>query len=181
MATIDTGSRHGSRNGRSTNHDLPLVPFVDFLLCLVVFLLAAGGFQGLARLESNANVPGRHEQWPDAPSKRLHVEVNEQRFRLSWRTGAAVLVSNDVPLTSVTEAGGDKRYPELARFLERDWRENGAHRAPSDPILDEAVLHVQNSAAYEDVIAVLDALRSPRRAVPGIAQASVFAVSFAAD
>jgi biopolymer transport protein ExbD len=179
MASIDTGSSRGK--GRSTNHDLPLVPFVDFLLCLVVFLLAAGGFQGLARLESNARMPGQHDSLPEAPSKRLHVEVGEQRFRLSWRTGATVLVTNDVPLAPVVEADGNKRYPELARFLDRDWRENGVHRAPGDATLDEAVLHVRNSAPYEDVIAVLDALRSPRRALPGMPQASVFAVSFAAD
>jgi hypothetical protein len=55
------------------------------------------------------------------------------------------------------------------------------HQDANDPSLDEAVLHVQNSAAYEDVIAVLDALRAPRRAVPWAKQASVFAVSFAAD
>jgi hypothetical protein len=55
------------------------------------------------------------------------------------------------------------------------------HQDPSDPALDEAVLHVQNSTAYEDVIAVLDALRAPQRAVPWSKQASVFALSFAAD
>jgi outer membrane lipopolysaccharide assembly protein LptE/RlpB len=81
----------------------------------------------------------------------------------------------------VIEERGDRHYPELARFLERDWRANGTHQDASDPTLDEAVLHVQNSAAYEDVIAVLDALRAPERAVPGAKQASVFAVSFAAD
>ncbi len=55
------------------------------------------------------------------------------------------------------------------------------HQDASDPALDEAVLHVQNSAAYEDVIAVLDALRAPRRVLHGSKQGSVFALSFAAD
>lgn len=143
MATIDTG---GNGRGRNPNHELPLVPFVDFLLCLVVFLLASGGFPGLARLPSSALAPGRPDGNTTEDAKRLHVEVGEQRFRLTWRDGAKVLVSNDVPLAAVIEADGNKRYPELARFLERDWQENGVHRAPTDPTLDEAVLHVRNSA-----------------------------------
>ncbi len=73
-----------------------------------------------------------------------------------------------------------RRYPELARFLSQ--RLAGERRAPrARPGTDEAVLHVRNSAAFEDVVAVLDALRAPQRAFPGAKQASVFAVSFAAD
>ena len=163
------------------NHELPLVPFIDFLICLVVFLLAQVGFANFARLHSNANVPGVASGEPAPTPKRLHVDVQEHRFRVTWRSGATVLVSNDVPLQAVIEDRGVRRYPELARFLDRDWRENGVHQDPSDPSLDEAVLHVQNSAAYEDVIGVLDALRAPHRAVPWAKQASVFAVSFATD
>lgn len=37
MAQIDTGSHSTKR--RETNQELPLVPFIDFLLCLVSFLL----------------------------------------------------------------------------------------------------------------------------------------------
>ena len=179
MATID--SNGGSRRTRATNHDPPLVPFIDFLLCLVTFLLATAGFANFARLSSSANVPGKHSDIPEALSKRLHVDVREHVFRVSWQSGATVLESQDVPLDPVELVRGGRRYPELARFLDRDWRANGAHRDPADPSPDQAVLHVRNSAEYEDVVAVLDALRSPQRAFPGLEQAPVFAVSFAAD
>jgi len=36
MAGIDTGGGHGGK--RATNHEIPLIPFIDFLLCLVAFL-----------------------------------------------------------------------------------------------------------------------------------------------
>ena len=88
---------------------------------------------------------------------------------------------SDLPSPVVISARGDRHYPDLARFLESSFRAHGTHREPSDPELDEAVLHVQNSASYADVIAVLEALRAPQRAVPGGQQASVFALSFAAD
>src|SRR6478609_3296342 len=181
MATIDSDSGTG-RARRTVNHQLPLVPFIDFLICLVVFLLANLGFANFARLESNALVPGKHsDDVPATERKRLHVELKDQRFHVTWRTGATVVASDDVPSQVVIEGRGDRHYPELARFLDRSFRANGMHQDPSDPELDEAVLHVQNSAAYEDVIAVLDAVRAPQRAVPRSAQASVFAVSFAAD
>jgi biopolymer transport protein ExbD len=181
MATIDSDSGSGRRARRTVNHQLPLVPFIDFLICLVVFLLANLGFANFARMQSSALVPGKQSEVPEAERKRLHVELDEHRFHVSWRTGTKVVVSSDVPALVVIEGRGDRHYPELARFLDRSFRENGMHQDPSDPTLDEAVLHVRNSAAYEDVIAVLDALRAPQRALSGSKQASVFAVSFAAD
>jgi biopolymer transport protein ExbD len=181
MAAIDSDSAVGRGARRTVNHQLPLVPFIDFLICLVVFLLANSGFANFARLQSSALVPGRPAEVPEAERKRLHVELKDNLFHVTWRTGAMVVASSDVPSRVVIEGRGDRHYPELARFLERDWRANGMHQDPSDPTLDEAVLHVQNSAAYEDVIAVLDALRAPARVVPGAQLASVFAVSFAAD
>jgi len=186
MATIDSnssssGSGHGRRSARAVNHQLPLVPFIDFLICLVVFLLANIGFANFARLNSSALLPGKAGDVPEAERKRLHVELKGDRFHVSWRSGATVVAASDVPSQVVIEGRGDRHYPELARFLDRDWRANGMHQDPSDPALDEAVLHVQNSAPYEDVIAVLDALRAPQRALPWAKQGSVFAVSFAAD
>jgi biopolymer transport protein ExbD len=178
MANIDAG---GARRGRTTNHELPLVPYIDFLLALVIFLLATAGFANFARLPGNANVRGLLGDEFAPPPKRLHVEVREHIFHVTWRAGATVLVSNDVPVQATIEGRDVRRYPELARFLERDWQSNGVHREASDPATDQAVLHVRNSAAFEDVVAVLDALRAPQRAFPGAERASVFAVSFAAD
>jgi biopolymer transport protein ExbD len=181
MATIDSDSKAGRGARRTVNHQLPLVPFIDFLICLVVFLLANLGFANVARLQSSALAPGSAGGVPEAERKRLHVELQEHRFHVTWRTGETVVASSDVPLQVAIEARGDRHYPELARFLERDWRAHGSHQEASDPTLDEAVLHVRNSTAYEDVVAVLDALRAPKRAVPGAQQGSVFALSFAAD
>jgi hypothetical protein len=103
------------------------------------------------------------------------------RFHITWREGRTVVASSDVSIDTVTEAGGDKHYPGLASFLAREWQANGTHRDPGDPALDEAVLHVRNSAADEDVIAALDAVRAPHRVVPGAKIGPVFKLSFATD
>jgi len=177
MATIGIG---GGAGRRATNHELPLIPFIDFLLCCVVFLLMTAAFSNLSRLESSANVPGKISEQPTAEPKRLHLTVQDRVFHLSWQTGATVVATSDMPLGAVdTERG--RRYPGLAEFLDRDWQANGTHRSTNDPALDEAVLHVKNSAPYEEVVAVLDALRAPARAMPSGARASVYAVSFATD
>jgi len=181
MATIDTDSGHGRSGRRVVNHHLPLVPFIDFLVCLIVFLLAEVGFANIARLQSSALARGNEMSATAAESTRLHVDVQEDRFRITWRTGATVIASDELPSHVVIERGGERHYPELARFLERSFLSHGTHQDPGDPRLDEAVLHVRNSAAYEDVIAVLDALHAPRRELPWAKQGSVFAVSFAAD
>ena len=186
MATLDSDSAPG-RTRRSVNHQLPLVPFIDFLICLVVFLLESLAFANFARLQSSALLPGKESELPEAKRKRLHVELKDEGFHISWQIGDIVVASEELPAHVVIEGAGDgkrrgdRHYPELARFLERSFREQGMHQDPSDPTLDEAVLHVQNSTAYEDVIAVLDALRAPQRAVPWSKQTSVFALSFAAD
>jgi hypothetical protein len=148
---------------------------------LVTFLLATAGFANFARLPSSANLPGVKADESQAPAKRLHIELKEHSFHLTWRAGQTVLVSNEIPAQSVTEGRGVRRYPDLARFLEQDFRANGVHQAAQDPVLDEAVLHVRNSAAFEDVVGVLDAVRAPQRALPGAQRGSVFALSFAAD
>ncbi|HKO50255.1 MAG TPA: biopolymer transporter ExbD [Polyangiaceae bacterium] len=181
MATIDSDSPFGRNARRAVNHQLPLVPFIDFLICLVVFLLANLGFANFARLQSSALLPGKSSDEPPVEHKRLHVELKDNHFEVSWRTGATVLTSSDVPAQVVIEGRGDRQYPDLARFLERSFLAHGIHQDPSDPTLDEAVLHVRNSAAYEDVIAVLDALRGPQRTFGGSKRGSVFALSFAAD
>lgn len=43
--------------GRSLNQELPLVPFIDFLLCLVLFLLASFSATGELPLDKNIKLP----------------------------------------------------------------------------------------------------------------------------
>ena len=103
MATIDSDSGIGRGGRRTVNHQLPLVPFIDFLICLVVFLLANLGFANFARLQSSALVPGKAADVPEAERKRLHVELLDNHFHVSWRTGTVVVASSDVPADAVID------------------------------------------------------------------------------
>ena len=182
MATIDIGTTGGRRE---TNRELALVPFIDFLLCLVAFLLVTAVWTKMSRLPADAMQPGKPECCaPPEKPKALHVSVEDARFVLSWREGNALLASRDVPRKPILNASGDVGYPDLARALADEWRANGMHRAPSDPKRDGAVLHAANTLAYADLVGVMDAVRTVRRPAPdgvGSGDDTAFALTFAVD
>jgi len=165
MAGIDVGG-HGGK--RATNHEIPLIPFIDFLLCLVAFLLVTAVWSQMARINADARVPGPPQ--PDEPKdppkeKQLHVEMKgEQKYQLVWKEGNTVVntIDNDREAVPVGDQG-DFRFPDLAKKISDEWNANGAHRAATDAKLDQAVLHTDNSTPFGDVIAVIDAIYTPKR------------------
>jgi len=165
MAGIDIGGGHSSR--RAVNHDIPLIPFIDFLLCLVSFLLITAVWSQMARIEADARVPGPPDGGEPKKVRQLHVEMNgERRFQLVWKEGSQVLDSIDVPRVPEALGEGEVTYPELARKIDEVWqRYEGRHFAPGDGERDQAILHTDNSTPFSDVVAVIDAVQTPRRAI----------------
>jgi biopolymer transport protein ExbD len=165
MAGIDVGG-HGGR--RSTNHEIPLIPFIDFLLCLVAFLLVTAVWSQMARINADARVPGPPKDEPPEEikkEKQLHVEMRgDRKFQLIWKEGNTVVNTIDIEKKQVPAGEkGDYRYPDLAKKISEEWNSNGAHRAPSDNKLDQAVLHSDNSTPFSDIVAVIDAIYTPKR------------------
>jgi biopolymer transport protein ExbD len=167
----------GERGSRDLNRDLPLVPFIDFLLCLIAFLLVTAVWAKQSQIDVNARVPGSEVGPPPAQPKTLHVEVRDNAFELVWKQGATVISTNRIERRSV-KLGDDVRYPELSRKIAEEWRSFGAHRAPDDPDRDRAVVHTSNVTEFGEVVAVLDAIRDTTRGANGV---PAFSVSFAAN
>ncbi len=165
MAGIDAGGGHGGK--RATNHEIPLIPFIDFLLCLVAFLLVTAVWSQMARINADARVPGpprpEDEIQKREKEKQLHVEMRgERKFQLVWKEGSTVVNTIDVERKPV-KAGEDTQYPDLAKKIETEWTANGSHRAATDKKFDQAVLHTDNTTPFSDVIAVIDAIYKPQR------------------
>lgn len=182
MAGIDVGSSVGRR---AVNHDIPLIPFIDFLLCLVSFLLITAVWSEMARIEADARVPGRNESGDPVKLRQLHVEMKgERRFQLVWKDGSQVLETIDVPRVPVL-VGDEVTYPELADKIREQWsRYEGRHHAAMDLERDQAVLHTDDSATFAHVIAVIDAVQSqerPLRDAKGERLVPAFNVAFAAN
>src|SRR5687767_14467959 len=104
MAGISVGGGHGGK--RALNAEIPLIPFIDFLLCLVSFLLITAVWTQMSRINADARVPGPPD--PDKEleeqkkDKTLHVEMRgEEKFQLVWKEGNVVLDTFDVPRKAV--------------------------------------------------------------------------------
>ncbi len=178
MATISTG---GAQGRRSVNSELPLVPFIDFLLCLVAFLLVTAVWSQMARLETTAKVPGQVTT-PTEPVKQLHVRVKDSSFELVWKRGDTVLVTSQVVRRAEKRADGSVGYPELAQRLSAEWQSNGEHKGAMDGQRDIAVLHSPNNMEFGDLAGIIDAIHAPSRSFgPQQEKVAAFSVAFAAD
>lgn len=187
MATIDVGTGHGGR--RTVSHEIPLIPFIDFLLCLVAFLLVTAVWSQMARIQADAKVPNSDapvEPTTLTPERELHIEVRDQRrFQLVWREGSTVINTVDVERTPVSlGTDGDYGFPALGQRVMTEWLSAGSHRAPTDPKLDRAVLHADNTVPFADLAAVMDAVHSAKRSYTSGAKTEIvpaFNLSFAVN
>jgi biopolymer transport protein ExbD len=165
MAGIDVGG-HGGR--KSMNHEIPLIPFIDFLLCLVSFLLITAVWTQMARINANAQVPGPpdpNREIEEQKDKTLHVEMRgESNFQLVWKEGSTTLNTIDVPRKPEKVGEEEISYPDLAAKIDEEWQKNETrHFSATDMKVDQAVLHTDNSTPFQDVIAVIDAIYKPQR------------------
>src|SRR5262252_3657888 len=105
-------------------------------------------------------VPGREGPLnPRAPDRMLHVDArSDDKFTLTWKQGATVISTVEVPRVEV-----DRRDPELASKIAEEWRAHGSHRAPSDRELDPAVLHTGDKVLFGHIVAIIDAVHTPKR------------------
>src|SRR5260221_14700136 len=167
MAGIDVGGGHGGR--RSVNQELPLVPFIDFLLCLVMFLLVTAVWSQMARLNADAQVPGPpnpdKELQEQKKDKTLHLEMQgDRKFNIVWKEGTTVVNTIEVERKPVPIGkDGEYQYPDLAKKIEEEWKQNGSHRAPTDKKIDQCVLHTDNTTPFQDIVSVIDAVYTPQR------------------
>jgi biopolymer transport protein ExbD len=159
MARISVGNDRGGR--RSVDHELPLVPFIDFMVCLIAFLMVTAAWTQMSRINASGLASGVFEP-PTEPAKTLHVKASSTGFELIWKRGDTVLDTEHVARVPVM-VGGEQRFPALAQAITKEWETAGEYRAASDRTLDRAVLHVQNDLPFSDIVAVLDALHAPRR------------------
>jgi biopolymer transport protein ExbD len=166
MAGIDTGGGHGKK---SVIHEIPLIPFIDFLLCLVSFLLITAVWSQMARINADARVPGppnpNKEMEEPKKDKTLHVEMKgERKFQLVWKEGSTVINTIDVERKAEKVGEEEFAYPDLAKKIEEEWgRNESRHFAATDKDIDQAVLHTDNSTKFAEVIAVIDAIYTPKR------------------
>jgi len=168
---------------RAINSEINMVPMIDLLVCCISFLLITAVWSHMARINSNALVPGESGVPPALPNPTLHVDARfEGKFTLSWKQGTTVIRTCDVLKPNVEGAGRDEqRYPDLGAKIREEWGTNGSHRDPSDHLFDQAVLHTGDKLRFGEIVAIIDAIHAPKRQAAGNAAVPAFNVVFAVN
>src|SRR2546421_5266101 len=82
---------------RVINSEINMVPMIDLLVCCISFLLITAVWSHMARVNSNALVPGESGVPTAPPDRTLHVDARpEGQFTLTWRQGSTVISTFDV-------------------------------------------------------------------------------------
>ncbi|MGE0328743.1 MAG: ExbD/TolR family protein, partial [Polyangiaceae bacterium] len=93
--------------GRALNTEIPLIPFIDFLLCIVLFLLASFSATGELPLDKNVKLPKAEnvQEMLDAPMVAI--------------TGTQILVDGNAAgnTRAIEEANRLQRIDELFQIL----------------------------------------------------------------
>jgi len=170
MGGIDVGGGGGGRR-KSIDSEINMIPMIDLLMVTISFLLITAVWTHMARINADAQVPGRPEVPTPVtpPEKQMHVMMqNPDRFVLVWKQGNVVVDTIDVPRKDVVVSQGGVdvvRFPELAQKIESEWRAKGQHGNPGDHALDQAVLHTDDKTEFRFIVGVMDAIETTRRDV----------------
>jgi biopolymer transport protein ExbD len=137
MATIATGGGQGGK--KALDHEVPLVPFIDLLLCCVMFLLVTAVWNRLAAVQTNLRAPGDETAMiAPPPTQPLTVHVGEGAF----------LVASDVgDRTEIPWVAGEPDVEALVEHL----------ALRRDAFEGRVVVVADDGIHYEDVILTMDA------------------------
>lgn len=139
MGGINVGGGHGGK--KAVDSEIPLVPFIDLLLCCVMFLLVTAVWNQLARINANQQQPG--QQAPNEPPPEEKVKVI-----LQVQASGFVLASTAGDRIEVPKSGDQYDMEGL--------REKLQERKRLDPNRKDLVVAPEDGVRYEDVVASMD-------------------------
>ncbi len=117
--------------GRSMNQEIPLIPFIDFLLCIVLFLLASFSATGELPLDKNVKLPSAENAVDMIEAPMVAV------------TGTQILVDG-IPAGStraIVDANRLQKVEELGNIL-KNKRELWKQVNPGKPFPGNVILQV---------------------------------------
>lgn len=136
MATISAGgSGHGGK--RALDHEIPLIPFIDLLLCCVMFLLVTAVWNQLSSMQASMSAPADGPAIEDPPPPSMVVLLESSRFIVSSGVGDRIEI--DFP------AGAPDHESLRAHLAPRRASSTG-----------EIIVSADDDIAFESVIATMD-------------------------
>ena len=139
MGGINVGGGHGGK--KSVDSEIPLVPFIDLLLCCVMFLLVTAVWNQLARIDANQQQPG--QQAPNEPPPEEKIKVI-----LQVQASGFVLASSAGDRIEIPKSGDTYDMEQL--------REKLQERKRLEPNRRDLVVAPEDGVQYKDVVASMD-------------------------
>jgi len=155
----------GKGRGKSMNADLNLVPFIDFLSCLLAFLMITAVWSEIAALDQeqavSSNAPPVETTEQPPPMLVVHVSKDKVRATRDEKSTENPPLQVAKPLRE-TRKKDDKSEPEhitkLREFLEKDRAafvvgKEGTQKG------DTITIYTEDGVPYADMMEVLDLSR----------------------
>ena len=144
MASIESGG--GGAGKKPVNQEIPLIPFIDLLLCCVMFLLATAVWNQLAVMNANQQVPGQastEDAPPEDEQVKLILQVRNSGYVLGSSAGESIDIKKRV-VTDQREFDVDELKTKLAQ-----WKQAWDQR-------EDLIVAPEDGVRYEDVIVAMD-------------------------
>ncbi|MFM2416450.1 MAG: hypothetical protein RL385_1173 [Pseudomonadota bacterium] len=141
MAGISAGGGHGGK--KNLDHSIPLVPFIDLLLCCVMFLLVTAVWNQLARINANQQQPGQPQQ--DQPPPEQDPKI---KLILQVQSTGYVLATSAGERTAIPKNGDAYDVEELVKKLKE--------RRELEPNRKDITVTPEDGTRYEDVVKAMD-------------------------
>jgi biopolymer transport protein ExbD len=139
MGGISVGGGHGGK--KAVDSDIPLIPFIDLLLCCVMFLLVTAVWNQLARLDANQQQPGQQAANEPPPEEKIKVVLKVE-------TSGYVISSTAGDRIEIPKLGDDYDNEGL--------REKLQERKRLEPNRRDLVVAPEDGVMYEFVVAAMD-------------------------
>ena len=139
MAGISVGGGHGGK--KSLDSEIPLVPFIDLLLCCIMFLLVTAVWNQLARINANQQQPG--QQAPDQQEQEQKIKLV-----LQVQNSGFILASTAGERTEIPKSGDRFDFEELRNKLKQ--------RHEAEPNRKDITVAPEDGVLYKDVVATMD-------------------------
>jgi biopolymer transport protein ExbD len=139
MGGISTGGGGGGK--KSLDAEISLVPFIDLLLCCVMFLLVTAVWNQLARIDANQQQPGQQSQDQPPPEEKvkLILQVQNDKYVLASTAGDRI----EIPMN------GDAYDKEELRAKLQE-------RKRLEPNRTDIVVAPEDGVLYSEVVSAMD-------------------------
>ncbi|MCS6856155.1 MAG: biopolymer transporter ExbD [Sandaracinaceae bacterium] len=133
------GGGHGGK--KSVDSEIPLVPFIDLLLCCVMFLLVTAVWNRLARLDANQQTPGQVSNPTDVeePQIRLFLQVTGSGYTIASTAGERI---------EIPKNGENYDFETLRTKLKE--------RRQAEPNRRDIIVAPEDGIPYHEVISAMD-------------------------